>query len=72
MHLAVAAATAMVIVNTVVLVRDGLGRGGDDVAIALGAYGIGSMTAALLLPRILSDSPTARSCSPPRSHSQPA
>ena len=53
MHLAVAAATAMVIVNTVVLVRDGLGLGGDDVAIALGAYGIGSMTAALLLPRIL-------------------
>jgi MFS family permease len=53
MHLAVAASTAMVIVNTVVLVQDGLGRGSGDVAIALGAYGIGSMTTALLLPRLL-------------------
>ncbi|MQM25560.1 MFS transporter [Glycomyces albidus] len=53
MHLAVAAATAMVVVNTVVLVHDGLGRGGGAVAVALGAFGIGSMTAALLLPRLL-------------------
>ncbi|SDE16901.1 MFS transporter [Glycomyces harbinensis] len=53
MHLAVAASTAMVVVNTVVLVRDGLGRGGGDVAIALGAYGTGSMAAALLLPGLL-------------------
>jgi len=53
MHLAVAAATAMVIVNSVVLVRDVLGRDGADVAIALGAYGVGSMLAALALPRML-------------------
>ncbi|MEU5155756.1 MFS transporter [Glycomyces sp. NPDC021274] len=53
MHLAVAAATAMVLVNTVVLVQDVLARGSGDVAIALGAFGIGSMTAALLLPRLL-------------------
>ncbi|GAA2135634.1 MFS transporter [Glycomyces algeriensis] len=53
MHLAVAAATAMVIVNTVVLVQDVLGRGTGDVAVALGAFGIGSMTAALLLPGLL-------------------
>lgn len=53
MHLAVAASTAMVIVNTVVLVQDVLGRSGGDVAIALGAYGIGSMAAALSLPRLL-------------------
>jgi MFS family permease len=53
MHLAVAAATAMVIVNTVVLVRDGLGRTNGDVAIALGAFGIGSMTIAILTPRLL-------------------
>jgi MFS family permease len=53
MHLAVAAATAMVIVNTVVLVQGALGRSTGDVAIALGAYGIGSMIAALLTPRLL-------------------
>jgi len=53
MHLAVAASTAMVIVNSVVLVQDVLGRGTGDVAIALGAFGIGSMTAALALPRLL-------------------
>ncbi|MDN3242512.1 MFS transporter [Glycomyces tritici] len=53
MHLAVAAATAMVVVNTVVLVQGVLGRGGGDVAIALGAYGIGSMAAALVLPGLL-------------------
>ncbi|MDA1361092.1 MFS transporter [Glycomyces luteolus] len=53
MHLAVAAATAMVIVNTVVLVQDVLGGTDGDVAIALGAYGIGSMAVALLTPRLL-------------------
>lgn len=53
MHLAVAASTAMVIVNTVVLVRDVLGRSEGDVAIALGAFGIGSMTIAILTPRLL-------------------
>ncbi|MCD0444707.1 MFS transporter [Glycomyces sp. A-F 0318] len=53
MHLAVAASTAMVVVDTVVLVQDVLGRGSGDVAIALGAYGVGSMAAALALPRLL-------------------
>ncbi|MFB9659632.1 MFS transporter [Glycomyces mayteni] len=52
-HLAVAAATAMVVVNTVVLVRDVLGRGDGDTAVALGACGTGSMLAALALPRLL-------------------
>jgi MFS family permease len=52
-HLAVAASTAMVVVNTVVLVQEVLGRSSGDVAIALGAFGIGSMTAALALPRLL-------------------
>ncbi|MEV3938386.1 MFS transporter [Glycomyces sp. NPDC049804] len=52
-HLAVAAATALVVVDTVVLVRDGLGRGAGDVAVALGAYGIGSMLAAAAIPRLL-------------------
>lgn len=49
----IAASSAMVIVNTVVLVRDGLGLGDAQVAVALGAYGLGSMAAALSLPRLL-------------------
>lgn len=52
-NLSVASAGAMVIVNTVVLVRGVLGRGDSDVAIALAAFGGGSMLAALALPRIL-------------------
>lgn len=50
--LAAAAGSAMVIVNTVVIVK-GLGRSQGDVALALAAYGGGSMLAALLLPRLL-------------------
>ncbi|MET8968458.1 MFS transporter [Streptomyces hydrogenans] len=53
LDLAVAAAGAMVLVETVVLVRDGLGRTAGDVSLALAAYGAGSMTVALLLPRLL-------------------
>lgn len=50
--LAAAAGSAMVIVNTVVIVRS-MGRPQEDVALALAAYGGGSMIAALLLPRVL-------------------
>lgn len=50
---AAAAAGAMVLVNTVVLVRSDLGLGDTQVALALGAFGIGSVLAALLLPRLL-------------------
>ncbi|MGW3124063.1 MFS transporter [Streptomyces sp. NPDC001107] len=53
LNLAVAAASAMVTVNSVVYVRDQLGRGPADVPLALGAYGGGSMLVALLLPRLL-------------------
>lgn len=53
LDLAVAAAGAVVTVNTVVYVRDHLDRSAVDVSFALGAYGAGSMTVALLLPRIL-------------------
>ncbi|MFB7618383.1 MFS transporter [Kitasatospora sp. NPDC056181] len=53
LDLAVAAGGAMVIVNTVVYVRDQLGRPAGDVPLALGAYGAGSMAVALLLPRAL-------------------
>lgn len=50
---AVAAAGAMVIVNTVVLVRGTLDGADADVAVLLAAYGAGSMLLALTLPRLL-------------------
>ena len=53
LNLAVAAAGAMVIVNTVVVVRGMLGGTDSDVAIALACFGGGSMAAALSLPRLL-------------------
>lgn len=53
LDLAVAAAGALVFVDTVVLVRDHFGRSAGAVSVALGAYGAGSMLTALLLPRLL-------------------
>lgn len=53
LNLAAAATGAMVIVNTVVLVRGELGLAEIDVAVAFGVFGGGSMLAALALPRIL-------------------
>ena len=53
MELAVAAAGAMIYVNTVVLVQAQFGLGGAQVALAFAAFGAGSMLAALLLPRLL-------------------
>ena len=50
---AAASAGAMVIVNTVVILRDTYARADADVALALAAYGAGSMLAALLLPKLL-------------------
>lgn len=52
-NLAAAAASAMVIVNTVVIVRETFGFGQREVALSLAAYGGGSMLAALALPRLL-------------------
>ncbi|MFZ6765148.1 MFS transporter [Pseudoroseomonas sp. WGS1072] len=52
-NLAVAAAGAMVIVNTVVLVKGNFGLGDREVAWTLAAYGFGSMLSALLLPKLL-------------------
>lgn len=51
--LAVASAGAMVIVNTVVIVRGGFALDEEDVAIAMAAYGSGSMLVALALPKLL-------------------
>ncbi|MFD4240385.1 MFS transporter [Streptomyces sp. NPDC058525] len=53
LDLAVAAAGAMVFVDTVVLVQGHFGRSAGAVSLALGAYGAGSVLTALLLPRLL-------------------
>lgn len=53
MNLAVAAATALVMVNTVVYVRDLLGGSAAEVAGMAAAYGAGSMVVALAVPRLL-------------------
>ncbi|RVL90343.1 MFS transporter, partial [Sinorhizobium meliloti] len=60
LNLAVAAASSMVIVNTVVLVQAEFGLAQRATALALAAFGAGSMTAALVLPRILDDMPDRR------------
>ncbi len=57
LSLAVAAAGAMVIVNTVVQVRDRLGGTETDTALAFAASGAGSMAVAILLPRLLDRMP---------------
>ncbi len=56
-NLAVAAAGAMVIVNTVVIVQGEYGLTQRDTALALAAFGGGSMIAALALPKLLESFP---------------
>lgn len=53
LNMAAAAGGAMVIVNTVVIIREGYGMSAAQVGIGFAAYGMGSMLAALLLPRVL-------------------
>ncbi|SLN28300.1 Major Facilitator Superfamily protein [Roseovarius albus] len=53
LNLTVAAASAMVIVNTVLIVKGQMALSERHVALALAAFGGGSMTAALLLPKLL-------------------
>lgn len=57
LYLAVSSASAMIIVNTVVYIRDNLGGSESDVAMAMAAAGAGSMLAALTLPKILDSVP---------------
>ena len=52
-NVAVAATGAMVIVNTVVIVQGAFGLSSQSTALALAAFGGGSMLAALTLPRLL-------------------
>jgi predicted MFS family arabinose efflux permease len=60
LNLVEAAAGAMVIVNTMVLVQAQSGLSQRDTAIALAAFGAGSMVAALGLPRLLDRMPDRR------------
>ncbi len=53
LNLVAASASAMVIVNTVVLVQGKFGLTQHDTAWALAAFGVGSMLSALVMPRIL-------------------
>jgi MFS family permease len=53
LNLAVAAGIAMVVVNTVVLVQARFGLADEAAALALAAFGTGSVLAALILPRLL-------------------
>lgn len=53
LNLAASAAGAFVIVNTVVVVRAGYGLSEGAVALALAAFGGGSMLSALAMPRLL-------------------
>jgi len=60
LNMAISSIGAMVIVNSVVIVRGVYGGGESDLAIALAATGAGSMTAALILPRVLDHLPDRR------------
>ena len=59
-NMAVAAAGAMVIVNTVVLVQSQYGLSQRATALALAAFGAGSMAAAFVLPTLLDKIPDRR------------
>ena len=65
-NLAVAAAGALVIVNTVVYVQASFGLDQQSTALALAAFGGGSMVAALALPAFSSACRTEPSCSAAR------
>ena len=60
LNLAIAAGSAMVIVNTVVLVQSELGLTQTATALALAAFGAGSMLVAFALPKLLEHLPERR------------
>ena len=60
LNLAVAAAGAFVLVQTVVVARSTFGAGEGAVAVLLAVNGAGSMAAAVLLPRVLRRTPERR------------
>ena len=60
LNLAIASGSAMVVVNTVVLVQAGFGLTQTATAMALASFGAGSMLVALALPRVLEQVPDRR------------
>lgn len=60
LNLTVAAGGAFVLVQTVMIARDHFGLGEGAVAVLLAANGLGSMAAALALPRVLRSVPERR------------
>ena len=60
LNLAIASGSAMVVVNTVVLVQAGFGLTQTSTAMALASFGAGSMLVALALPRVLEQVPDRR------------
>lgn len=60
LNMVVAAASSLVIVNTVVYVRDQLDGSNTGVALALACFGFGSMAVALSTPRLLAILPDRR------------
>jgi MFS family permease len=60
LNAAVALAGAMVIVNTVVFVKDALGGGNVEMSLTLAAGGAGATVAAILVPRLLDAIPERR------------
>lgn len=60
LNLAIASGSAMVIVNTVVLVQAGFGMTQTATAVALACFGAGSMLIALVLPKVLDHVPERR------------
>ena len=71
LNLAVGAATGLVVVNTVIYVRELLGAPQSGLAVALACYGGGSMIVALTVPRLLR-TVSDRPCRPARSSPRPA
>jgi MFS family permease len=60
LNLAIASGSAMVIVNTVVIVQSGFGLPQSSTATALALFGAGSMLVALALPKLLERLPERR------------
>lgn len=60
LNFTIAAGSAMVIVNTVVLVQSGFGLSQQATAVALALFGGGSMLMAVLLPKLLDRYPDRR------------
>lgn len=60
LNMVASGAGAFILVNSVVMVRDVYGLGESDLAVAMAAFGAGSMATALMIPRLLDTVPERR------------